>query len=162
MLSKQLQTSQDAIRKRYASDFVWVNSTDVPWAQLAEPLSQSIFALVSTCGLYRGDTQLPFDAWSDLGDPSFREIHVGTPRDRLRIAHTHYDHAHVAADVNVALPINHFQALEAAGTIGALHPWTYSFMGFLPNPRQLVEETAPVVAQRLRSAGVDAAVLTPC
>ena len=162
MLSKQLQTSQTAIRKRYTSDFCWVINEDVPWTRPRAPLSQATLALISTCGLYRADTQLPFDAWNDLGDASFREIHLDTPRDRLRIAHTHYDNAHAVADTNVALPLDHLAALAAEGEIGAFYPLSYSFMGFLPNPRQLVEETAPQVARRLRSAGVDMALLTPC
>ena len=162
MLNKRLRVSQNAIRQRYAPHFAWVINEDVPWAPVRKSLSQSTVALVSTCGLYRSDTQLPFDAWNDLGDPSFREIHVDTPRDRLRITHTHYDHVYVAADINVALPIDHFQQMGETGTIGALHPWTYNFMGFLPEPQQLLSETAPLAARRLRSANVDLVFLTPC
>jgi hypothetical protein len=56
----------------------------------------------------------------------------------------------------------HFHHLAQQGIIGRLHPWTYSFMGYLPEPRQLIAETAPEVARRLQAEGVDAALLTPC
>lgn len=162
MLSSKLEAAQTRIRQRWHPGFSWVENDATPWALLAKPLSQATLALLSTCGVYRLDTQAPFDAWNNLGDASFRAIHVDTPADRLRIAHSHYDHKHVSADVNVTLPVQHFQQLVAEGVIGRLYPWSYSFMGYLPEPRQLIAETAPQVARRLAGDGVDAAFLTPC
>jgi D-proline reductase (dithiol) PrdB len=162
MLTSKLEAAQKALQRWHDPHFAWVINTAAPWTPLASSLSQSTVALVTTCGLYRLDTQLPFNAWHDLGDPSFRELHIDTPPDRLRIAHFHYDHAQIAADLNVALPITHFRQLTAEGVIGRLYPWTYSFMGYLPEPRQLIAENAPTVARRLRLDGVDAAFLTPC
>ena len=162
MLTSKLQAAQTALRRRADPHFTWVINASTPWTVPAKPLAESTIALLTTCGLYRVDTQLPFDARNDLGDPSFREIHVDTPADRLRIAHSHFDHKHVVADPNVALPIPHFRDLVAEGVIGRLHPWTYSFMGYLPEPRQLIAESAPIVARRLAAEGVDAAFLTPC
>lgn len=162
MLSSKLQAAQTRIRERWYPGFTWVQNHDTPWAPLNKPLNEATLALISTCGLYRADTQTPFNAWNRLGDPSFREIHIDTPGDRFAIAHTHYDHLYVAADHNVALPIVRCQQLAAEGVIGRLHPWTYSFMGYLPETQQLVAETAPQVARRLRAEGVDAALLTPC
>ncbi|MGQ9491828.1 MAG: glycine/sarcosine/betaine reductase selenoprotein B family protein [Anaerolineae bacterium] len=162
MLSSKLQAAQERFRQRIYPHFAWVINETAPWTPVTKPLAQSCIALLSTCGLYRADTQLPFDAWNVLGDPSFREIHVDTPADRLCIAHTHYDHKPGAADVEVSLPIKHFRHLAEAGVIGRLHPWAYSFMGYLPEPRQLITETAPQVARRLLNEGVDAAFLTSC
>ncbi len=162
MLSAQMEAVQASVQRRWDPHFAWLINEETPWTPLARPLAQSTIALVTTCGFYRADTQLPFAAWHDLGDASFREIHVDTPPDRLWIAHTHYNHQHVAADLAVALPITHFDRLVAEGVVGRLHPWTYSFMGYLPEPRQLIHETAPVVARRLKAEGVDAAFLTPC
>lgn len=162
MLTPQLERAQQAIRGRHAPGFTWILNETGPWTPLRKPLAQTTVALASTCGLYRADTQLPFGAWNDWGDPSFREIHTDTPTERLRIAHTHYEHTHVAADPGVALPIEHLHRLAAEGIIGQLHPWAYSFMGFLPEAGQLLAETAPLVAERLRTEGVEAALLTPC
>ncbi len=162
MLTSKLEAAQRGIQRRFDPNFAWLVNATAPWTPVTKPLAHSTIALVSTCGYYRADTQLPFDAWHDLGDPSFREIHVDTPADRLRIAHTHYDHAHAAADPNVTLPIAHLQRLVEEGVIGRLHPWAYSFMGYLPEPRQLIAHTAPQVARRLAADGVDVAFLTPC
>jgi len=162
VLSSKLQAAQARFRQRIYPHFAWVINETAPWTPVTRPLAQSCVALISTCGLYRVDTQVPFDAWNDLGDPSFREIHIDTPADRLRIAHTHYDHKHVAADMNVSLPVKHFRHLAETGQIGRLHPWMYSFMGYLPEPRQLIAETAPQVARRLAGEEVHVAFLTPC
>jgi hypothetical protein len=162
MLTSKLLTLQDNVQRKWDPHFEWVIHETAPWSVLARPLAASTVALVSTCGLYRVDTQLPFDAWHDLGDASFREVHVDTPPERLRIAHSHYDHRHVASDPYATVPIPHLRGLVAEGVIGRLHPWTYSFMGYLPQTRQLVNESAPAVARRLQDEGVDAALLTPC
>lgn len=162
MLTSKLQAAQTRLRERWYAHFEWLIHSSAPWAPFEKPLEQANVALVSTCGLYAADTQLPFDAYNTLGDPSFREIHIDTPADRLRIAHTHYDHAHVARDVNVALPVVHFRRMAEAGRVGRLHPLSYSFMGYLPEPRQLIHDTAPQVARRLAAGGVDAVFLTPC
>jgi D-proline reductase (dithiol) PrdB len=162
MLTSKLEAAQKRIQRGSDPNFAWVIHDATPWSPLTKPLAQSTIALVSTCGLYRLDTQAPFDAWNDLGDPSFREIHVDTPRDRLRIAHSHYDHTQLAADLNVALPVDCFVRLVEQRALGRLYPWMYSFMGYLPQTHQLVTETAPAVARRLAADGVDAAFLTPC
>jgi D-proline reductase (dithiol) PrdB len=162
MLTGKLEAAQKRIQRSNDPNFAWVLHDIAPWAPLVTPLEQSTIALVSTCGLYRLDTQAPFDAWNDLGDPSFREIHVDTPRDRLRIAHSHYDPTQLVADVNVAVPLDPFKRLVEEGAVGRLYPWVYSFMGYLPEPHQLVAETAPAVARRLAADGVQAVFLTPC
>ncbi len=162
MLTSKLEAAQARIRERWYPSFAWHLSVSLPWRPLAKPLSEATVALLSTCGLYRPDVHAAFDAQNALGDPSFREIHVDTPPDLLSIAHSHYEHHYVAQDPGVALPITLFRQLVEEGVIGRLYPWTYSFMGYLPEPRQLIAETAPQVARRLRADGVDAAFLTPC
>jgi D-proline reductase (dithiol) PrdB len=162
MLTSKLEAAEARIRERWYPGFRWLLNDSAPWSPLEKPLSEATVALLSTCGLYRLDAHAAFDAWNDLGDPSFREIHIDTPPDRLRIAHSHYDHRHVVQDPGVALPISHFRQLAEEGVIGRLYPWAYSFMGYLPEPRQLIAETAPQVARRLRADGVDVAFLTPC
>lgn len=161
-LTAKLEAAQARIRERLYPQFAWVINAESPWMSLDRPLSSASIALISTCGVYCTDSQLPFDAWNDLGDPSFRALHVDTPPERLAIAHSHYDHQYVARDINVAMPVMHFQRLVEEGAIGGLHPWAYSFMGYLPEPMQLVNKTAPVVARRLAAEGVHAAFLTPC
>jgi D-proline reductase (dithiol) PrdB len=162
VLTDKLEAAQERIRERWYPHFAWLINREIPWTPPTRSLSESTIALLSTCGLYCLDSQLPFDAWNDAGDPSFREIHLDTPTDRLRVSHSHYDHVHVAADPNVALPVTHFQKLVEEGLIGKLYPWAYSFMGYLPESFQLIHKTAPRVAHRLAADGVQAAFLTPC
>jgi D-proline reductase (dithiol) PrdB len=162
VLTSKLQASQARIRERWYPHFSWLINDEIPWTAAPRALDSATIALISTCGLYCLDSQLPFDAWNDAGDPSFREIHIDTPADHLRISHAHYDHEQVAADLNVALPVAHFRQLAAEGVIGRLHSWAYSFMGYLPESFQLVRKTAPLMARRLAADGVQAAFLTPC
>ncbi len=162
MLTGKLEAAQARIRDRWYPHFSWLVNDETPWVDCTKPLADSAFALISTCGVYCADSQLPFDAWNDLGDSSFREINLDTPSDRLAIAHTHYDHKQVAADVNVAFPIAHFRRLADEKVIKRLHPWAYSFMGYLPEPHQLITRSGPQVARRLAVEGVDAVFLTPC
>lgn len=162
MLSDRLRASQDMVRRDLDPNFSWVVNETIPWTLPSKPISRSLVALVTSCGIYRVDTQLPFDAWNHLGDPSFREIHIDTPVERLRISHAHYNHDNIMADINVALPARHLLDLEEQGVIGQLYPWMYSFMGYIPEPRQFVEETIPILTARLRRDHVDAVLLTPC
>lgn len=162
MLSTKLQAAQARIRAQWYPHFTWQLNDSAPWSPLSRPLSESTVALLSTCGFYRLDQHVPFDAWNPLGDPAFREIHIDTPVDRLRIAHAHYEHEHAEMDINVVIPILHFQQLAAQGVIGRLYPWIYSFMGYVPEPQALITEIAPQVARRLAADGVHAAFLTPC
>jgi D-proline reductase (dithiol) PrdB len=113
MLTSQLEAAQALIRAKWYPHFTWLVHDSAPWSPLSRPLAEATVVLLSTCGLYRLDQHTPFDAWNNLGDPSFREISIDTPVDRLRIAHTHYDHVHAEPDPNAVLPISHFRDLSA-------------------------------------------------
>jgi D-proline reductase (dithiol) PrdB len=62
----------------------------------------------------------------------------------------------------VAIPVVHFRRLVEAKAIKRLHPWAYSFMGYLPEPHQLIHKSGPQVARLLAAEGIEAAFLTPC
>ena len=126
-----------------------------PWAPFTKPLSEARITLLSTGGIYV-EGQAPFDV---TGDWSFREIPLGSPLDRFRVAHTHYDTTGVAEDVDAVLAIHRLQELEAEGMIGEAVSPAYSFMGYIPDPSGLIEATAPEVGERLREAKVDGAVI---
>ena len=72
-----------------------------------------------------------------------------------------YDPAPLAADRNVAFPLDRLRALAAAGAIGDVAPRHLSFMGSITRPERLIEEFAPVAATLLESDGVDTALLVP-
>jgi hypothetical protein len=62
----------------------------------------------------------------------------------------------------VGLPLSHMLDMEQAGIIGRFVDPALAFMGYLPQPRQLIEQTAPAAAKRLLEAGTHAALPIPC
>jgi len=139
-----------------------VVNDSAPWTPLRQPLTETALALVSTCGAYRRDVDCPFDAANYYGDPSFKEIPKDTPVSALDFAHTHYNREHVSQDPNVAFPLDHLRALETEGAIRSFVDPAISFSGFLPETRQLVNDTAPAAAHRLLAVGTQAVLLVPC
>jgi D-proline reductase (dithiol) PrdB len=129
-------------------------------APLPRPLSGCRVALLTSAGAYvEGDE--PFDVASPHGDPSHRVIPGDVDLARLRFAHSHYDTARAEADPNVVLPLDPLRACAADGRIGEVSPVHVGMMGFNPDPLALIEREAPAVVDVLRSAGVDAVVLSP-
>ncbi len=160
--TEALQRSYNNVREKWDPHFEWVVNESAPWTTLRQPLGETALALVGTCGAYRRGVDCPFDAANYYGDPSFKEIPTDTLPAMLDFAHTHYDHAHVAQDANAGFPLSHLRALEADRVIGRFVNPAISFSGFLPQPRQLMKDTAPAAAKRLQEAGAQAALLVPC
>lgn len=133
-----------------------------PGTRLRKPLSETRLAVVTTAAFHLPE-QPPFDGSIRDGDASFREIPSGADLLTLGIAHKSdsFDHSGIEADRNVALPLDRLRELEAAGEIGPLAPWHYSFMGSLTAPGRLIRETGPEVVSRLAAEGADAVLLTP-
>jgi D-proline reductase (dithiol) PrdB len=134
----------------------------VPCAKLEKPLGTALVALVTTAGLHTPE-QAGFDSFLKNGDASFREISNTVTTSALIEAHKSdsFDHSGVQADRNLAFPLDRFRELVERGAIGSLNHRHFSFMGSILNPKRLIEETAPQVAERLRADGVDVAFLTP-
>jgi hypothetical protein len=160
--SEALQRTYDKVRTHWDPNFEWVVNETAPWLPVLKPLDQIALALVGTCGAYRKGIDCPFDAANYYGDPSFKEIPIDIPPEALDFAHTHYDHVHVDEDPNIAFPLAYLNEFSASGRIGRLVDPAISFSGFLPQPRQLLQETAPVAANLLKNAGAEAALLVPC
>ena len=160
--TEALQRSYNNVREKWDPHFEWVVNESAPWTPLRQPLAQIALALVGTCGAYRRGVDCPFDAANYYGDPSFKEIPCDTPPETLDFEHTHYDHTHVAQDVNVGFPLTHLRTLGAEGIIGQFVDPAISFSGYLPETRQLVKDTAPAAAKRLVEAGAQAELLVPC
>ena len=75
------------------------------------------------------------------------------------MAHTHYDTTGVAEDVDAVFPLHRLQELAAEGMVGEAHSPAFSFMGYIYDVAGLIEVSAPEVAQRLKDAEVDGAVI---
>ena len=132
-----------------------------PWAPLTVPINDAKFALVTTGGFYvEGQEPYETDGPERQGDWSYRAIPRDTPRDRIHVAHLHYDLSGPRQDINCVFPLDRFAELEAESVIGRLADTNYSFMGFIQRPDLLMADTAPEVARRLKEDGVDAVLLT--
>jgi D-proline reductase (dithiol) PrdB len=88
----------------------------------------------------------------------------GQDRD-LSLAHVspNFDRAGVAADLNVAYPVDRLGELAADGVIGSVAPRHLAFMGAQVDHTltTLRLDTGPAAAELLRSDGVDVVLLTP-
>lgn len=132
----------------------------VPFSPPVKSPDEARIALISSGGFHLL-TDPPFDTEDPMGDPAFREIPRGTGFDEMGIAHTHYDHRYIEADINCAFPLPNLEKLEDQGMIGEVAPRHLSFMGYCLRTRALAEETAPEAAELLLSDGVDMAILAP-
>ena len=151
----------------------WISKTipeneyagDIPWAPLKKPLKETTFTLMTSAGINMNDDP-PFDMEREKrepmwGDPSYRKIpKTAAPAD-IDVNHLHVNTGYAKQDINVVLPINRFQELEADGIIGAMAPTAYSYYGYQMDPGVLLNETMPQVAADMKAEGVDAALLTP-
>ena len=136
-----------------------VRSEPVNWAAPKKPLDQCTVALVTTGGVHLR-SQKPFDILNPHGDWSYREFPKEVAARELMVTHGHYNHGDADVDINCMLPIERLRELREEGLIGNIAPTIYTFMGFVTDPQQLVEETGLQVAQRLKEDGADVAFLT--
>ena len=141
----------------------------IPWTALTRPLSECVFGLVTSGGLYHKGNQSPFDLEREQedptwGDPTYRKIPVDIPQNEVGVSHLHVNTQSVSADINVLLPIQRFQELAAQGLIGSLADPAYSFMGFQGYPPDTTtwrEVYGSQVASAFKAAGVNCVLLTP-
>jgi D-proline reductase (dithiol) PrdB len=143
----------------YGHEFVATPARPLNWTPLSKPLSECTVALVTTAGVHL-KSQEPFAVYLEEGDWSSRRIPGEVSSDELTATHTHYDTRDALDDINVVFPIDRLRELTAEGVIGRASPVHYGFMGFIPDPKVLLGETAPAAARDLKAQGVDAVFLT--
>lgn len=152
------QVELDYVRRVAYPTFDWTRFDEPsPRRRLERPVARARVALVGTAGAFlRG--QRAFSLGDD-GDPSFREIPADA--EAIRLAHVGYDVPRARRDPDVVFPLALLRELTREGRIGEIAPHSYSFMGYVPEPGQLLAESGPEVARRLRSDGVDLVLLVP-
>ena len=119
------------------------------------PLAQRRVALISTAGLmHRGETPFGF------GSADYRVIDRQDDAPLL-MGHlsTNFDRSGFAADANVVFPLDRLDELAAAGEIGSVARYHYSFMG-ATEPEQM-RPAAERLAATLAGDEVDLALLIP-
>lgn len=138
---------------------------EVPWTTLSKPISDSTVALISSGGIAL-KTDRPFDQEGERknpwwGDPSYRIIPQTARTEDIRVYHMHIDHRPAEQDLNCLLPIERLKELVGMRKVGRAAPSHYSFMGYILDPKELLEKSVPKIIEHLKSDAVDVAVLIP-
>jgi D-proline reductase (dithiol) PrdB len=138
---------------------------EIPWTPLAQPLSESTVALVSTAALAMADDR-PFDQEGERrdpwwGDPSYRVIPREATEREVRAYHLHIDTRYAEQDLDCVFPLRRLLELERAGEIGRSAPLHYSFMGYILRPEVLLHESTPGMIRSMRNEQVDLVVMIP-
>lgn len=113
-------------------------------------------ALISTAGLHRrGDR--PFDS----GAADYRVIPGNVATGDLVMTHVsqNFDRSGFQQDWNIAFPLDRLRELAAAGDIGSVADYHYSFMG-ATSPEHM-EPVTGELARLLQADHVDAVLLVP-
>ncbi len=146
----------------------WVKrepAREIPWTGLSKPLSGSTVALISSAAIALNDDQ-PFDQEGERqnpwwGDPSYRVIPQQTTEEDVGYYHLHVNPSYAEQDINCVLPLRRLEALAADGEIGRCAPNHYSFMGYILEHQEFLQQTAPQIIKGLHEDAVDVAILIP-
>jgi D-proline reductase (dithiol) PrdB len=128
----------------------------IPYTPHRRALAETTIALVTTAGIHaRGQP-----AFDPEGEKEFRVIPGDVATAELMISHPYYDHADADRDVNCVFPLDRLRELAAEGLIGGVNDFHIGFMGTSPRLREMYEETAPAIADRVERSKAEAVVLT--
>ena len=146
------------LQRKTLSMFPCLEHDTAPFHPMSKPLSQSKLALVTTAGLHLRKEK-PFER----GDTSYRVLPSSAKISDIIQSHSSigFDRTAFYRDMNVTYPVDRLKELKEQGIVGDLSKNFYSFMGALRDPRRVIEETGPEVAQRLKDEGVGVVFLTP-
>ncbi|MEX0664480.1 MAG: glycine/sarcosine/betaine reductase selenoprotein B family protein [Acidimicrobiia bacterium] len=119
-------------------------------------LAEATVAIVTTAGLMQPGEPL----WREADD-DFRVL--AREERELLAGHqsTNWDRTGLAADLNVAYPVDRLEELADEGVIGAVAPRHLSFTGPIMELSTLRLDTGPAAAQLLLEDSVDVVLLTP-
>lgn len=146
----------------YGNPYRYAQFDEVPFHRMRKPLAECRVTLVTTAAPYQPDKGpqgpgAPYNAAAKFFTPYTGD----TARDHdLRIAHVAIDRKHASLeDANCWFPLPAMREFAAAGRF-RLAP---RFHGAPTNrsQRHTLEVDAPLIVQRCREDGVDAAVLVP-
>lgn len=137
----------------------------IPWTPLRKPLAECTIAFISSAGIAMLDDE-PFDQEGERqnpwwGDPSYRVISRTATEKDVRICHLHINSEFAEQDLNCVLPSQRLQELVDEGLVGRSAGAHYSFMGYILDAQELLEESVPAIIDGLKAQEVDAVVLVP-
>jgi D-proline reductase (dithiol) PrdB len=128
---------------------------ETPWVG-PQTLTEARVAIVTTAAIHRAD-----DSPITGHDGKYRLIPGDVDYRDLVMTHSsvNFDRGAFHQDVNIAFPLEHLHTLAAAGEIGSVAAWHYSFMGSTMAER--MEPAAREVAARLSQDAVTLVLLIP-
>ena len=85
----------------------------------------------------------------------------GTATTDVRCYHLHIDPRPGEQDVNCLLPLERLEELVELRKVGRAAPSHYSIMGYILDPRELLQKSVPAIIEHLRAEAVDVVVLVP-
>ena len=127
------------------------------WCPLKKPISESRVALLSSAAL-RLATQEPFVPREDL---SYRRVASDPKAGEIIIDHHSGIGRVPKEDPEIVFPRTALAKLVDERIVGMLSPFHLSFMGGLRRHREIEDDLAPALAQELKQAEVDLALLVP-
>jgi D-proline reductase (dithiol) PrdB len=138
---------------------------EIPWTPLSRPLEECSVALVSSAGLALKSDR-PFDQEGERqnpwwGDPSYRVLPRTATEQGVKLYHLHIHPRLAEQDLNTLMPLQRLLELEERGEIGRSATRHYSFMGYMLQPQELLEQSVPAMIQHMRRDGVDVVMLVP-
>lgn len=157
-----LDVEGDYVRGKVLPDFKWTFFAEpTEPAPLNKPVNECRVALIVTAGAYLVGSQTSFDNRNPLGDDSYRIIPSDTPVEQIALSHPGYDTKRALTNLDTVFPFQLIRQMQDDGTIGAVAPRHFSFMGYIPRTERLLWNNAPQVARMLRDDGIDLAILVP-
>jgi len=138
---------------------------EIPWTPLKKDLSESRIAMLST-GALAMDSDEPFDQQGEIdnpwwGDPTHRVIPGSADLGEVRSYHLHIDPWYSRQDMNCLFPLDRLRELSASGIVGEVAESHYSIMGYILEPKTLLNETTPQIIESLKNEQVDLLILVP-
>ena len=138
---------------------------EIPWTPLSRPLGDSTVALISSAGLAL-KTDHPFDQEGERknpwwGDPSYRVLPRDATEQDVELYHLHIHPRIGAEDLNTTFPLERLLEFEGRGEIGRSAAHHYSFMGYILQPQELVQESVPAMIRDMQRDEVDVVLLVP-
>lgn len=147
----------------YGNPYRYAHYIDVPFAPLRKPLAQSTVALLTTAAPYQPDLGpqgpgAPYNAKAKFYVP----YTMDTVRDHdVRVSHVAIDRRHTSMeDSNSWFPLPLLRRYAAEGRIGRLAARAHG-VPTNRSQRHTLQTDVPMIVQRCREDGADAAILVP-
>jgi D-proline reductase (dithiol) PrdB len=156
----------DPITSRMCKNWIALETPRaIPWTPMEKFLQQSTIAMVTSAGIAL-KTDRPFDQEGERknpwwGDPTHRLIPRETRTQDIKVYHLHVDPFFAEQDLNCLLPLSRLIELESEGAIGRCASTHYSVMGYILQPTEFLELTAPAIVKHLKAEKVDVVLLFP-